>query len=140
MARATCTTCGNVTYWRAQRGVRLADHKCSSCGGELQGMTAGRKSAAKGRRLVKCAACGKRTAFAIVLPITLRIGFTASGQQVISAGQSVCKWHETQVPEPIAVKFGFLVLVDEDPQEDRWWGVPVPQYLAKLEELSKGGN
>lgn len=36
MARAVCKTCGAHWIWRAGRGRRLADLKCTDCGGELR--------------------------------------------------------------------------------------------------------
>ena len=56
MAYATCKTCGKEVYWRARRGCHLADLRCA-CGGELQGLTAGRKR--PGVKRVRCVLCGK---------------------------------------------------------------------------------
>lgn len=36
MSRAICKDCDAVNYWRAQRGMKLADLKCGNCSGSLE--------------------------------------------------------------------------------------------------------
>lgn len=61
MARAVCKSCGRNEWWRAYSGTRMADLRCSACGGELQGPTAGRTGGGNtGRKAATCVLCNRR--------------------------------------------------------------------------------
>jgi hypothetical protein len=91
MAHARCIECGKVVSWRAQRGSRLTDLRCS-CGGELKGMTAGQKSKNKGIKYVTCWLCGKRKAQRYTLITDSR--YIDWRGRIIPEGVTICKWHE----------------------------------------------
>lgn len=96
MASATCKACAKEVYWRAQRGVRLADLRCQ-CGGELQGKTAGQASKTKGRTYKMCAACGKRRLYLVALPSERRAIFLHG--RMLPAGALVCPMHYFEISE-----------------------------------------
>jgi hypothetical protein len=56
MSWATCESCGKEVHWRATRGSKLADLRCS-CGGRLRAKTSGRPSGTRGRIMRLCAFC-----------------------------------------------------------------------------------
>lgn len=60
MARAKCSKCGNIQYWHAYKGKRLADVKSNCCEEPLQGLTAGTEGKNKGRHYEICVICGKK--------------------------------------------------------------------------------
>lgn len=95
MSYANCSSCGKEVYWRAQRGVRLADLRCG-CGGALLGKTAGQASKTKGKTYRTCAMCGRRRLHLVAIPDERRAVFQ---KQVLPAGSLVCPWHSLEISE-----------------------------------------
>lgn len=87
MAWATCQSCGKAVHWRARRGCRLADIRCT-CGGELRSDTAGRATN-RHLKFARCVFCGRRTSFETAEAWERRTDPNQQGE----AGTPVCNHH-----------------------------------------------
>ncbi len=94
MANALCLSCGKVRAWRATRGARLSDLRCS-CGGELRGMTAGRRGGNAGKHYMICRVCGRHR---INVLMTTR-DWPAYDGKIIPTGTVLCGHHDVRVPD-----------------------------------------
>ncbi len=108
MPDAICKTCGRTTYWRAQRGAKLANFKCK-CGGDLRRRPIERKKVecTTGR----CALCGRRRQApggGLLLPRSTRFELFRHGDkqafkiEILPAGTMVCWSHSTDYPVFVA--------------------------------------
>lgn len=118
MAYANCASCGKEIYWRAQRGVRLVDIRCS-CGGELRGKTSGQTSKTKGRSYNVCAVCGRRRLHLVALPSERRTWM--SPPKSVQAGATVCATHGFEITE-----------AESDRLYPGWHGNPYAYAEARL--------
>ncbi len=52
MSRAICKNCGAINYWRAQRGMKLSDLKCSNCEKDLEAYNEKKHGYENGKRKI----------------------------------------------------------------------------------------
>jgi hypothetical protein len=129
MPAAICTTCNQVSHWRNQRGVRLADLKCR-CGGELKSATwkdgayqireSAKGKGNTGRKKAACAICGN---LCIAAPGQEAVTATLYGRWyswrmpiVIEADDPVCYRHYVRPPSKSAA----LYVSDFDIETQDW--------------------
>jgi hypothetical protein len=123
MAYAICSSCGREVYWRATLGQRLADYTHAGCGGTLQGKTAGKSGANKGRTARTCVICGRR-------------GFKLRQMAVaITVGRQGRSWLTGEMAgEPVALSVGDYAhgyhFSDEFPTPPN---LPLDEYDAALD-------
>lgn len=109
MPDAICKVCGETTYWRAQRGTRLADYKCK-CGGELKRKDIERKKL--DRITGHCALCGRRRSVpggGVILSHSESFQLFHPGDgmpatiQILPAGAMICWSHSPDYPVFVSV-------------------------------------
>jgi Zn ribbon nucleic-acid-binding protein len=89
MGWAKCKRCRRTTRFAATRGSRLADLACMHCGGELEGLTAGRPGSHEGYGY--CVLCRKRRRLHNLVRLRDEL---RSFDHVAPAGAVVCGYHE----------------------------------------------
>lgn len=97
MSWGTCVECGHEVRWRATRGARIADARCT-CGGKLRGK--GGSSSAAGRTYVNCCVCGRRVDAKHVVtpdaPFRVLFGPWDKRNVIYPAGSPRHSWHTTE--------------------------------------------
>lgn len=96
MSHAKCKECGQQVSWSARRGTRLAELRCYRCGGELEGLTTGRRSPAAGKHYAVCEICGKRGLALIRLPESRTVYWWGEAK-VVEAGAPIHGHHELRI-------------------------------------------
>lgn len=99
MAHAICQKCGARVSWYGGRGAKLSEQKHKNCGGQLQGLTAGRAGANKGCKMEICVLCESRRKLCQPAGRPFKCqGWLAvrHGDKIFPAGSMLCVRHRKE--------------------------------------------